>query len=138
MMARLKEQIERNTLTLNLAARKAEVEDNKTRNKERNAERKTRFARVQAAEGKSTEVFKLTLDNVADKALHPQSEFPDEDNMGMRRSKDSDGDGEEDDVADEAPKPPFGFDPIKREALLVTTDLIGLAGAKKPETVRVP
>ena len=137
-VARLKEQIERNTLTLNLAARKAEVEDNKTRNKERNAERKTRFARVQAAEGKSTEVFKLTLDNVADKALHPQSEFPDEDNMGMRRSKDSDGDGEEDDVADEAPKPPFGFDPIKREALLVTTDLIGLAGAKKPETVRVP
>jgi len=135
-IARMKEQIERNTLVLNLAERQKEADDNEARRKAREASRKERFAAILAAEEKTTEVYRLTLDNVADATLHPQSEFPDEDNLGMRRSKDPE---DEDEAAEEeALKPPFGFDPLKRETIQIAADLVELAGTGKPQTVKVP
>ena len=133
-VARMKEQLEKNSLSLNLAERTRERTENEARNKERNAKRKEAFAALLKDEQPLTKVFKLTLDNIAAATLEEQSDFT-EDKSSMRRSE-TDEDGEPIEP-DDSPTYPFGFDPAKREALAITTDLVQAAGAK-PATVKVP
>jgi carboxyl-terminal processing protease len=131
---RLREQIEKNALSLNLAARNAERAENEKRDKERNAARRSAFDQILQAEAPLTTIYKLTLDNVGG-PLEEQKDFSDKDGT-MRRSE-SDEDGEPVDESLKAPEFPFGFDPLKREALHIATDLVDSV-TNKPATVKVP
>ena len=133
-VARMKEQIERNAVSLNLAKRVTEREENEARAEARKTEQKQRFAETEKEEGPLTTIFKLTLDNVDAPQLEPQVEFGEE-KSSMRRSE-TDEDGEPIDDADSLTYP-FGLDPLKRESLAIATDLVRLS-TSAPQTVKVP
>lgn len=131
---RLSEQIKKNTLSLDLATRNAERTENEKRDKERNAARKIAFEHIRKAETPITTIYKLTLDNIGG-PLEEQKDFSDKDGS-MRRSE-TDEDGEPMDQSHKAPEFPFGFDPMKREAIHIATDLVERTSSK-PATVKVP
>lgn len=133
-VTRLKEQIEKNAIALNIEARHAERMENEKRDKDRNIARKSAFATILEAESPSTTIFKLTLDNVAG-PLEEQKDFSDNDST-MRRSE-TDEDGEPIDESLKAPEYPFGFDPMKRETIRIASDLVELVAGEKA-TVKVP
>jgi len=115
-----KERLKRNQLTLNKAAREKELAESDAVQKERNAERRTRFAKMVVEDKKSLGFFKLTLQDL-DKGEGPKAYDPaDENGSYMRRAKD------ETEDLDETPKWPTGLDPLKRESLYVLKDLVDL------------
>lgn len=109
-----------NQLSLNKAAREKDLVESDALQKERNAERRTRFAKMGESDKKSLAFFKITLDDLekgADlKAYNPA----DEGGEFMRRAKDEAAD------LDQTPKWPTGMDPVKRESLSVLKDLVDL------------
>lgn len=115
-----KKRIAENRISLNQAAREKELADADKQRRERNAERRTRFEEMTATDKKTFQFYKLTLDDLENgKAL--QAYDPSlEDGEYMRRAKD------ETDELDDTPKWPSGLDPVKREAILVTRDLVDL------------
>lgn len=124
---RLKEQIERNTVSLNEAERLAEVKRNKERREARRAERKKRMEEIEASGEKRFERYRLALENVKDEKLIPFSEFSEEDQSGMRLADDEEDDDEEKDEY------PFGVDPTKLETIHILEDLIELTGSASPK-----
>ncbi|CAN5328349.1 carboxy terminal-processing peptidase [soil metagenome] len=127
--ARLKDQIERNTVSLNEAKRLEEVERNKVRNKRREAEREARVAEIAENEPDRFKVFRLTLSNVDAEELVPASEFSDSDSSGMILAED-------DEKAAPNSEFPYAMDPVKLESLHVLHDMITL-GKSSPATARV-
>ena len=90
--------------------------------KERNAERRERFAKISEEDKKAMKFFKLTLEDLdKDSGLKPYDPS-DESGSYMRRAKDETAD------LDETPKWPTGLDPVKRESLAVLKDLVELTG----------
>ena len=132
-----KDRFKANLVSLNQATRQKELAESDATQKERNAERRTRFAKIATEDKQALTFFKITLEDLekgADlKPYNPAEEATD----FMRRAKD---DAED---LDETPKWPTGLDPVKREALAVTKDLVDLtenarlAGIlKAPDEVR--
>lgn len=115
-----KNRLEKNMLTLNKAEREKEIAESDAQQKERNAERRARFANMSKEDEKKLKFYKITLEDLekgADlKAYDPASES----GSYMRRAKDKTED------LDETPKWPTGLDPIKRESLSVLHDLVDL------------
>ncbi|MGK0190775.1 MAG: carboxyl-terminal processing protease [Verrucomicrobiales bacterium] len=126
---RLKEQIDRNTISLNEADRHAEVKRNKERREARREERKKRIDGIETSGEKRFERFRLALENVKDEKLIPFSEFSEEDQTGMRLAEDED----EDEDAEEKDEFPFGVDPTKLETIHILEDLIELTGDRTPK-----
>ena len=119
-VTRTKKRIEENEVSLNKAAREAELADADKQQKERNVERRERFAKVEAEDKKTMKFYKLSLDSVesgADLVVYDPSA---EDGDYMRLAKDETAE------LDTTPKWPTGLDPIKREALFVLKDLVDL------------
>ena len=115
-----KDRFKANLVSLNQATRQKELAESDATQKERNAERRTRFAKIATEDKQALTFFKITLEDLekgADlKPYNPAEEATD----FMRRAKD---DAED---LDETPKWPTGLDPVKREALAVTKDLVDL------------
>ncbi len=115
-----KDRLKVNKLSLNQAAREKELAESDTLQKERNAERRDRFAKTSEEDKRNMKFYKITLDELekgADlKAYNPA----DESGEYMRRAKDEAAD------LDETPKWPTGLDPVKRESLAVLEDLVDL------------
>ena len=115
-----KDRFKANLVSLNQATRQKELAESDATQKERNAERRTRFAKIAIEDKQALTFFKITLEDLekgADlKPYNPAEEATD----FMRRAKD-----EAEDL-DETPKWPTGLDPVKREALAVTKDLVDL------------
>ncbi len=124
---RLREQIERNTLSLNLKSRSAEIAANKDRRKARIAERKERITSLGDAQSGQYKVFRLTLDTVDEPALKAEADFTDEQTTGMRLAKDDD----DIELADDKAKFPYDLEPVKLESLRILADLIGLKPATR-------
>ena len=124
---RLRDQIERNTVSLNLKSRSSEIAANKERRKARIAERKERVAALGDAQTSQYKVFRLTLDTVDAPALKLESDFTDEQTTGMRLAKDED----EVELADDKAKFPYDLEPVKLEGLRILADLIGLTAANR-------
>jgi carboxyl-terminal processing protease len=115
-----KERLKQNTVTLNKAAREKELAESDTQQKERNAERRTRFEKTGKEDKENLKFFKLTLESL-DKGTGLQPYDPsDERGEYMRRAKDKAED------LDETPKWPTGLNPVKREALALLRDLVDL------------
>lgn len=113
-----KDRIKANRLSVNKGEREKELADSDALQKERNAERRIRFAKMVDEDKKSLKFYKLTLDDLeSGGAVRPYD--PSEENAEfMRRAKD------ETDDLDETPKWPTGLDPLKRESLYVLRDLV--------------
>ncbi len=129
---RLTEQMDKNTVSLNLDVRRAENAENRQRRKDRNTERRERYTRIEAEEEGLFDVYKLTLDNVGNETLTLESEFTDEDNSGMRMAKGANEAAE----ADKPPEFPHGLETVQRETLAILADLIR-EGRSTAETARV-
>ena len=115
-----KDRLKVNQLSLNKATREKELGESDLLQKDRNAERRIRFARIAAEDTKALKFYKLTLEDLekgADlKPYNPADESADY----MRRAKDEAAD------LDQTPKWPTGLDPVKRESLAVLKDLVDL------------
>ena len=115
-----KDRLKANRLSLNKAAREKELAESDALQKERNAERRTRFAKMSEEDKKSLNFYKLTLGDLEKGSdLKPYNPADDAGDY-MRRAKD------ETDDLDETPKWPTGLDPVKRESLAVMKDLVDL------------
>ncbi|MDB2347857.1 carboxy terminal-processing peptidase, partial [Verrucomicrobiales bacterium] len=130
-MDRLKKQLDENSISLNIEERRIENEKTRERTKARNERRKKEYAAIEKQQSDAVNLYKLTLDNVDNEGLTLASDFSDEDNTGFRL-----GDKEEEERdEDAAPEYPFGMDPMKREALHIMDDFIGLK--KSPTTASI-
>jgi carboxyl-terminal processing protease len=118
---RTSERIKANTLSLNKSEREKELAESDVRQKERNAERRERFAKVAQEDKQSFKFYKLTLDDIKDGNKLKSYDPSDESASFMRRAKD------ETEDLDDSPKWPTGLDPIKRESISVLRDLVELS-----------
>jgi carboxyl-terminal processing protease len=125
-VCRTSERIKANTLSLNKSEREKELAESDARQKERNAERRERFAKIVEEDKQRFKFYKLTLDDINKHENKERQELKpydpsDESASFMRRAKD-----EAEDL-DDAPKWPTGLDPIKRESISVLRDLVELS-----------
>lgn len=119
-VARLKDQITKNTLSLNETERLKEIHTNKERNKTRSAERKDRIA-AESKNGDPYTVYRLTLENVDAEGL-TSLEKAKKDDKGAYIS----GADDEDDATDDKDEFPHDIEPVKEETLNIVKDLIDL------------
>jgi carboxyl-terminal processing protease len=127
---RLKERIDKNTVTLNLAEREKERLDVEQRRDKINDERAKRTKEVaDRLKDNGFKVYRLTLDNVDKPELVPESTFTKEDSTGMRTARKEDED--EENVTDGS-KFPYGIEPVKLETIHILRDLIQFG--RKPTT----
>ncbi|MGY8688221.1 MAG: carboxy terminal-processing peptidase, partial [Verrucomicrobiales bacterium] len=129
-MVRIKKQVDENAISLNIEKRREENENTRNRTKERNDKRRTEYAKIEAVQGESLKVYKLTLDNVDADSLTLASDFTDEENTGFRLGK-----NDEEESASDVPDYPFGMDSMKRETLHVMDDLISLTTEPKNASI---
>jgi carboxyl-terminal processing protease len=115
-----KERIKANQLSLNKVVREKELEESDAQQKARNAERRSRFAKMTEEDKKNMKFFKVTLEELDKVAELKVYDPADESGAYMRRAKDETAD------LDETPKWPTGLDPVKRESISVLGDLIDL------------
>ena len=120
---RLKERIDRNTISLNEKERQTELDENRTRVEARKVERKARLDDLAKAAKAGFDQYRLTLDNVDKPELVKESAFTKEQATGMRVAESEE---DEDGVAD-LKQFPYGMDPAKLETLHVLRDLIQLS-----------
>ena len=117
---RLKEKIDKNTISLNLDKREAERLENKAR---REKQKTARSERVETLEGALSDdgfkVYHLTLDNVDNEELVLESDFTREQSTGMRVAAEEEG--------EETSRFPYDIEPTKLEAINVLRDMIGLS-----------
>jgi len=125
---RLKEKIDRNTVTLNLAEREKERMETEARRDKQTEDREKRTMEIaERLKENGFQIYHLTLDNVDKPELVPHSAFTKEMNSGMRTAAAKDGDN-----ANDASKFPYGIEPMKLETIHILRDLIELDN--KPTT----
>ena len=118
---RTTERISANTLSLNKSEREKELAESDARQKERNAERRERFAKVAQEDKQRFRFYKLTLDDIKEGNKLKSYDPSEESASFMRKAKD------ETEDLDDSPKWPTGLDPIKRESISVMRDLVELS-----------
>ncbi len=119
-IAKAKNRILVNQLSLNKVARDQELVESESLQKERNSERRVRFAKMSEDDKKTFGFFKITLDDLEKGADLKPYNPAEEGSEFMRRAKDEAAD------LDQSPKWPTGLDPVKRESLSVLKDLVDL------------
>lgn len=129
---RLKERIDRNTVSINLAEREKEREETKLRREKQEADReiRTKEAAAKLKDG-GFKVYHLTLDNVDKEELVLESDFSREQSTGMRMAKKSD----DEDAEPSGSQFPYGLEPMKLEAINILRDYLELSG-KQPTTAK--
>jgi carboxyl-terminal processing protease len=120
-----KERLKENKVSLNKDAREKEIAESEALKKERNIERRKRFAVIQEEDAKKFTFYKITLDDL-EKGADLQSYDPSKENADyMRKAVD------ETENLDDTPKWPSGLNGEKREAMNVLRDLIDLTETAK-------
>ena len=120
-----KDRLKKNSVSLNKVAREEELAESEAIKKERNAERRERFAEVAKADASKFTFYKLTLDDL-EKGADLQAYDPSKENGDyMRRAVDETAN------LDDTPKWPSGLNTEKREAMHVLRDLIDLTETAK-------
>ena len=129
---RNRERIERNKVSLNIVERRNEIAEADAMQKERNKERRERFAELANRDAENLSFFRLTLDDLAAGKELERFDPMDDSGDSMRRATD------ETAALDDTPEWPSRLDPVKREAIAVVTDLVDItenarmAGLLKP------
>ena len=125
-----KKRIEENKISLNLAERTREVEEDKQEAEDRKEERIERFAKIREEEKDLFTIYKLTQDNFRDEDLTLRDDLSAEDLSGMSRGKEDE--KEEDNKALEYP---HKFDPYERETVHIMQDLIAISKTGQPVNI---
>jgi carboxyl-terminal processing protease len=128
---RLKERIDRNTVSLNEKLRQTELDENRARSEKRKDERRARNKEILEKNKEGFTTYRLTLDNVDKSELVKESNFTKEQTTGMRLAAASSSDDE--DSAGENSQFPYGFDPVKLETFNILHDWIDLS-SHRPQT----
>lgn len=129
---RLKERIDRNVASLNLAERQKESSETKLRREKQEAERAERVKALNAKlKDGGFKVYHLTLDNVDAAELVPESAFTREQSTGMKMAAKADGE----EGGSDASAFPYGLEPTKLETVHILRDFLELSG-KQPTTAR--
>lgn len=129
---RLKERIDRNIASLNLAERQKESNETKLRREKQEAERAERVKALNAKlKDGGFKVYHLTLDNVDAAELVPESAFTREQSTGMKMAAKADGE----EGGSDASSFPYGLEPTKLETVHILRDFLELSG-KQPTTAR--
>lgn len=128
---RTRKRIQDNQISLERAAREADLKESEERRKARNAERRERFAKLEAEDVKDYKFYRMTLDDLGTKNL-PEVNLEKDREAFMRRAKD-----EADDL-DDTPLWPSGMDPVKREGLHVLSDLVEMTEAARTAGIQEP
>jgi carboxyl-terminal processing protease len=123
-VARIKEERERNVVSLNRELRLAELHAEEARRETRNAERLTRFAEIERRDTEQFRIFELTLDEVAAEVLPEIGPSRDRTEFTRNAMQELDGSGD-------APEWPSGIGPAKRESIAIAIDLIELTEAPR-------
>ncbi|MFT3990520.1 MAG: carboxy terminal-processing peptidase [Luteolibacter sp.] len=130
-----KDRIKKNVVSLSKAKREQELQEADVEQKQRNQERRARFAKMVEEDKKEFRFFKLTLQDIeAGADIHLYD--PSAESEYMRKAKDETAE------LDDSPKWPTGLDPVKRETIFILSDLVGLtenaklAGTWKPSETR--
>ena len=119
---RLKERIDKNTATLNLAEREKETAETKARREKQEAEREARVKEIAAKTKEGFKTYHLTLDNVDKPELVLESDFTREQSTGMRMAKRDD----DEDAEPASAKFPYGLEPMKLETVNIMRDFLEL------------
>jgi carboxyl-terminal processing protease len=129
---RLKERIDSNTLSLNLADREKDTAETKLRREKQDAEREIRSKAVTAKlKDGGFKTYHLTLDNVNKPELVIESDFSREQSTGMRMAKKTD----DEDAEPTGSKFPYGLEPMKLETVNIMRDFLELT-TKQPTTAK--
>ncbi len=115
-IARFRDRVEINSLSLNKAEREKESNEQLARKKTRDAERKARYALMAKDDAANMKIYKLTLKNLNDEQLHLDTK--DDDSEYMQKEKDLE------DELSESPEYPSGLDAELRETLHILRDMI--------------
>jgi carboxyl-terminal processing protease len=115
-----KEKMEVNSVSLIKTVRDKELAGLHALEKERNIERKNRYAKISLEDTKMLSFYKLTLENIEKNTDLKQCHRADESSEYVRTVEDMNLD------LDQTPKPPSGLDFVKRESLSILRDLIDL------------
>ncbi|MDB4538080.1 carboxy terminal-processing peptidase, partial [Akkermansiaceae bacterium] len=121
---RVIERVKKNTVSLNIEKRRAEIAENEVRRKARNAERLKRFEIQEKKDEKEFSIYRMTLDDIAKEKL-PKVDRESDNERHMRRAKDAIAD------LDDTPEWPSGLDATKREGLEILGDLVDAVKASK-------
>ena len=121
---RVEERLKKNTVSLNIEKRRAEIAENDLRRKARNTERLKRFEIQEKQDKKKFMIYRMTLDDIEKPEL-PQVDREGDKEWHMRRAKDEIAD------LDDTPEWPSGLDVTKREGLAVLGDLVDAVKASK-------
>jgi carboxyl-terminal processing protease len=132
-IARTRELIKKNTLSLNEKTRLAEDASNEERNRLYKEDRKKRVAEANK-NGDPYRVLPVTLDNVDDARLKVDTDAKKDEKKSIQAALDED----DDTVADTDDTFPHGFDPAKLETIHILQDMVQLSGkvATPKDTVR--
>ncbi len=118
---RLKEKIDKNTVSLNLQEREKERTDTEARRDKQTEERAKRAKEVaERIKDNGFKAYHLTLDNVDKADLVPESAFSKEMNSGMRTAS------KDDDSGNDESKFPYAVEPVKLETIHILRDLLEL------------
>lgn len=129
---RLKERIDRNTISLSEKAREQERLDNEQRRKKQEDDRAERTKKIaDTLKNGGLKTYHLTLDNVDNPELVLESDFTREQSTGMRMSASR----ADEDGASVGSKFPYGVEPVKLETIHILRDLIDLGGTQ-PTTAK--
>jgi carboxyl-terminal processing protease len=129
---RLKERIDKNTSSLNLAERQKEAQEAKDRREKQEAERAGRAKEVaEKLKDGGIKVYHLTLDNVDKEQLVLESDFTREQSTGMRVASK----GDDEDGSPAASKFPYGLEPTKLETVNIMRDFLEL-NSRQPTTAK--
>lgn len=129
---RLKERIDRNTVSLNEKTREQERKDNQDRRKAYEDERQKRVKQVaETLKNGGFKTFHLTLDNVDQPNLVLESDITREQSTGMRMAANR----SEDEGGGDGSKFPYGLEPVKLEAIHILRDLLDI-GVHQPTTAK--
>jgi len=120
-----KERIKANKVSLNKAEREKELAEADTQKKERNVERRARYAKLSTEDAENFVFYKITLDDLEkEEDLKPYDPSKDDGDY-MRRAVD------ETESLDDTPEWASGLNAEKREALHIIKDLVELTETAK-------
>ncbi len=129
-IAKEKERIDANTISINMQTREEEAEQNEVEREERKEERIAYFNEVKADEEGLFTVYKLTQDNVLEEGLTLRDDLSLEELSGMSR-----GDADDEDENSEDLEYPHKFDPYQRETIHILQDLIAIGETGSPVNI---
>ncbi|MDB6078692.1 MAG: carboxyl-terminal protease [Akkermansiaceae bacterium] len=122
-IAKSKERTRTNRVSLNLAEREKEIDQDEKVRRARNDERKTRFAGIEKQDKDTMTFYELTLDDLTKEAPLRKVDPAEKIRASTRYPQAGN------DPFDETPKWPSALDPQKRESLQILGDLIRLSSS---------